>query len=834
MRAPFSQPTSKRRVSFISKASITGAALLPVTRWSGVLGSISYRTEPGSLFHMAGSYWKEVQNYVPDALFSASGFLWKSCARILEFSTSFSWFSGLGRFMNNWNAALAQNAEKGSILIWILIIGICAWLGVAAFRSGERRTRLWRLVSSILFLSVFLCMGMASSLKGEAPGSPWWVMDSLNSAINKLSGTQFPILGYKNPMASAAGPSCANYVSAMTNQYKKSVKDPNSILEAVNEIWEETALKNWVEAQYGKIGSLGGDSSMAYCHVLDALANASPSEQALLTDKELNVSISSQTAQWIFSMGNWISMWNGAVDPSSQAVEPTEADEEARMAVFWNTCGSAAGARPGFRELEASLMAGPAIRGSGGSWLRPGTKTFLWQGGASDWSTSPPLNQKTADTEEVAKVCRAVLEGSPPLFAADNNGFEKQGGYVIAKPGSNLDNMAEIGWMNDIPNAPQTWITAQQTPVKSASGKMETVNWQNPEGAFKNTKEEVGYINGNPGISWSLAFSSLASAIVNFLVWGFLALNLILSKLALAILCMFLSLAFLLAAIPVGDLPRHILKRWASACLPVAVTGLLTSLFGSVCVFITQAVMDQASSAPALVVGASPMLSLWAVNLFCQKVLKIGKPLSIKNTLEAVKNESAAGELQRAIQKGIRLASHPVENFKASLKAPFRPLGEMHYKRESSIPQDLWAQREGTEQRSGDFQNPIKKTSAPEEERQATGQEQGKSFKSPSWQSVATPGFKGTQPSKQKEEMPMTQQTPAPPKEAKPGSRPSAPVGTEKTKEKEQKSKGNEEPKMRPMSERPVEKEEARGEEEALKDLEEGKKGLSDYRRKSL
>ena len=39
---------------------------------------------------------------------------------------------------------------------------------------------------------------------------------------------------------------------------------------------------------------------------------------------------------------------------------------------------------------------------------------------------------------------------------------------------------------------------------------------------------------------------------------------------------------------------------------------------------------------------------------------------------------------------------------------------------------------------------------------------------------------------------------------------------------------------MRPMSERPVEKEEARGEEEALKDLEEGKKGLSDYRRKSL
>ena len=80
----------------------------------------------------------------------------------------------------------------------------------------------------------------------------------------------------------------------------------------------------------------------------------------------------------------------------------------------------------------------------------------------------------------------------------------------------------------------------------------------------------------------------------------------------------------------------------------------------------------------------------------------------------------------------------------------------------------------------------------------------------------------------------MTQQTPVPPKEAKPGSGPSAPMGTEKTKEKEQKSKGNEEPKMRPMSERPVEKEEARGEEEALKDLEKGKKGLSDYRRKSL
>lgn len=788
---------------------------------------------------MAGSYWKEVQNYIPDALFSASGFLWKSCARILQFSTSFSWLSNLGQFMNNWDASLSRDAEKGSILIWILIVGICAWLGVAAFRSGERRSRLWRLLSSVLFISMFLCMGAASGLKGKAPGSPWWVMDSLNSAVNKLSGTQFPLLGYKNPMASSEGPSCANYVSAMTSQYKKSAKNPNSILEAVNEIWEETALKNWVEAQYGTIGSLAGNSSMAYCHVLDALAGAAPSEQALLTDKELRVSVPQQTAKWIFSTGNWISMWNGAVDPSSQAVEPTETDEEARMAVFWNACGPGAEARPGFRELEAALMAGPAIRGSGGSWLRPGTKTFLWQGGASDWSNSPPLNQRVADTAQVAKVCRAVLFGEPPLFSSGNDGFEKQGGYVIAKPGSNLDNMAEIGWMNDIPNAPQTWITAQQTQVKGPSGKLESINWQNPEGAFKDAKEEISYINGNPGISWSLAFSSLVSASVNFLVWGFLALNLILSKLALAVLCMFLSLAFLLAAIPIGEAPRHILKRWAAACLPMALTGLLTSLFGSVCVFITQTIIDQASSAPSLVMGASPLLALWVVNLFCQKVLKIGKPLSIRNTVSSVRSESTAGELQKAVQKGIRLASHPVDNLKAAFKAPFRPLGAMHYRRDASIPQELWAQAE-------------------ENARTDKGRPKAAPAPAPKKGNSSDPNPTKDAPSTKVPSEPVPPRFNPKPSEAMERNKES--VSETQTSKEQEKSKANPKPPSasrdykeaqgmkadkatagkakekvpQAMPKRAVAKAEERGEKEALKDLEEGKRSTSERPRKNL
>ncbi|MBR6439803.1 MAG: hypothetical protein IKS61_00565, partial [Aeriscardovia sp.] len=483
----------------------------------------------------------------------------------------------------------------------------------------------------------------------------------------------------------------------------------------------------------------------------------------------------------------------------------------------------------------ASLMAGPAIRGSGGSWLRPGTKTFLWQGGASDWSTSPPLNRKAADTAQVAKVCRAVLFGSPPVFSSGNNGFEKQGGYVIARPGSNLDNMAEIGWMNDIPNAPQTWITAQQTPVKGPSGKVESVNWQNPEGVFKNAKEEVSYINGNPGISWSLAFSSLASAAVNFLVWGFLALNLILSKLALAILCMFLSLAFLLAAIPIGDMPRHILKRWASACLPVAVTGLLTSLFGSVCVFITQAVMDQASSAPSLVVGASPLLSLWAVNLFCQKVLKIGRPLSIRNTVESLKNESAAGELQQAVQKGIRLASHPVENFKSAFKAPFRPLGAMHYRRDASIPQDLWAEGEGQKRAirirpkpapaSGGYKEPDPKRDGPNKEPPTKNAPRGP---------APAPGFNpGPQKARAEEGAPKSR-TPKPKAASEAPDRGREEKSSERKEASAGAKKSTDEEIRRPDPERPVKKAEERGEKEALEDIEEGKKSLSDYRRKSL
>ena len=36
------------------------------------------------------------------------------------------------------------------------------------------------------------------------------------------------------------------------------------------------------------------------------------------------------------------------------------------------------------------------------------------------------------------------------------------------------------------------------------------------------------------------------------------------------------------------------------------------------------------------------------------------------------------------------MASHPIENAKAAFRAPFKPLGEIHRRQESSIPKDLW------------------------------------------------------------------------------------------------------------------------------------------------
>lgn len=659
-------------------------ACLPSGRWSRNVGSITARTEPakgvlGGLSNFMSGIATTVRLIMPNMLLQITQVLWNSALALSQFAASFNVLDEFGSTLDSGIATMVDNMLAGSIPVTLIMLAIIGVVAAAGFRIGNTGEALKRLGVSVCCVAALIVMGVGATQDAgkdtPSPGSPWWVMSTINDSVNMIAvDLSFDDLnknGNPNMMAyshESGTRNCQDYLTAMHEQYdaatngQKTTADTSAVTAALNQLWEETALRSWVTMQWGNPAAgpssstqVAANAQQAYCHVLELQAGTDPDLQAELTDTELGTDIDSDTARWIFTTSGWIDPWNTAVNKDTdEAFDRDAATYQTRAGVFWETCGSDGEnvtARPGWATLINNLTddGSGGIRGNGGQWLRAGldddklkavepnedgTDKALIPGQASGATGSVPQ-------ENITKVCNAILGNE-----AFHNDTESAPVDSKDKHSTNLSDAAMLGWWFDVPNVNATWNEANMIAPTNADqiGVRNTLKYFYGEEISRDT---LG------------AFGTVIGAFINGIIGALLSLVLIISKLMMLLMVLFLVFAVIVNGFPFGETPKNALKNWFKTACGLCLMGMVYAILGNIAVFICQLFVSLAASAGVstfmynIIAGCSLGLAMITVGMFCSKVLKIGNPFS----LHAIMGMAGGAALYRGITRAGRRAA---------------------------------------------------------------------------------------------------------------------------------------------------------------------------------
>ncbi|WP_226649765.1 hypothetical protein [Bifidobacterium pseudocatenulatum] len=659
------------------------ASCLPSGRWGNYVGEITSRTEPYSGSDVAGWFSNVKQTInsqmhvvLPNVLMMLTQVCWSSALSISQFAASFEPMKQAGANIDSAVSTLVTSLMDGGIPATIAVLGIVAWVGAAGFQIGTVKEASKRIVIMVLCFASITILGAGAAKTGRnatepATGSPWWVVQTINNTINKLSvnlDLDGMADGDKNMMAyyhsgNGAKTNCQDYLYYMHQAYDEQAashgnQDTSNITKAINRIWEETSLRSWVTMQYGNPQATGTSSfriaenaRQGYCHVLEMKANTNTAIQKDLTNKAMSLHISDQRAKWLFSVDGW-------VDPrhpyfTDKPLERENATYLSRAGVFWETCGTKRN-----QEIYARSGWGTLINNLGDAGTKDikngSTKVRVKIG---DLDNVKPTNGGTGlmdakqngneneTIQQTTSVCQTILKQGSVIFARSSD-IDKNddGGYKDQQNNTNWGDSATVGWRFDVPNVSGTWSEANLRDAQDDS----TVT-----GGAKKT---LDYMYGNNNVDTLGACGSLLGGIVNLVVWGLLSLILILTKLMLIMMALFLVVTFLIQAFPIGEKPKKALKNWTAYTCQLSMVGALYGALGALATFICGLTLKFTSSSSGsftyqLIAGVSPLLALASISMFCSKVLKCGNPFSIN----ALMGMAGGTSMASGIRTGMRM-----------------------------------------------------------------------------------------------------------------------------------------------------------------------------------
>lgn len=660
---------------------------LPAGRWGSLVGTIQIRTEPydGNIIGQAGNMLnnmaKTSMQIIPGAFMAITQICWSGTIALSQFAATFDPLDVAGARVDHAVAELINGSDgnpglmQGSIPAAFVVLAILSLAVAAGFEIGTVKEASKRLLATVLCLAAIITMGAGAAKTGTnastpATGSPWWVVRTINTTINKLT-VNLNLDGLTNNSAMMAYDNrsisnCQDYLMAMHQQYDTNPNRGNStssITKAVNLLWEETALRSWVTMQYGNPQAGGNTSSkvaanaqQAYCHVLEMKANTNPEVQTSLTNKELGLSgdniINNKTGSWIFDETGWISTLHSMVDDSDSTDDRDDAIMQDRAAIFWETCTAEGGritAREGWKQLIKNLGDHPtyAIK-NGKRVLRVANNTTDPKTAKSLQRTRPSEDNKLM-SEDINQLCSSVLLPHNGIFQHSNDGpvaevsepKKSENGFID----TNLGDAATLGWRFDVPNVGGTWSEANLGNLSDSRTDL---------GGMKQT---IDNLYGNSTSDWLGAFGSVVGGFCSLIVFGSLSLILIVSKLMLSIMGLFLIFALIIRAFPVGEKPKKILINWIKYTGNLGLTGMLYSALAVLATFICSITLDFCSGMASsftynVIAGISPVLALVMIGLFCSKVVKCGNPFSLK----AMMNLAGGSALVSGIGRGMNIA----------------------------------------------------------------------------------------------------------------------------------------------------------------------------------
>lgn len=659
------------------------ASCLPSGRWGNYVGEITSRTEPYSGSDVAGWFSNVKQTInsqmhvvLPNVLMQLTQVCWSSALSISQFAASFEPMKQAGANIDSAVATLVTSLMDGGIPATIAVLGIVAWVGAAGFQIGTVKEASKRIVIMVLCFASITILGAGAAKTGRnatepATGSPWWVVQTINNTINKLSvnlDLDGMSDGDKNMMAyyhsgNGVKTNCQDYLYYMHQAYDEQAashgnQDTSNITKAINRIWEETSLRSWVTMQYGNPQATGTSSfriaenaRQGYCHVLEMKANTNTTIQKDLTNKAMSLHISDQRAKWLFSVDGW-------VDPrhpyfTDKPLERENATYLSRAGVFWETCGTKRNqeiyARSGWSTLINNLGdAGTKDIKNGSTKVRVKINDLdnvKPTNGGTGLMDAKQNGNENETIQQTTSVCQTILKQGSVIFARSSD-IDKNddGGYKDQQNNTNWGDSATVGWRFDVPNVSGTWSEANLRDAQDDS----TVT-----GGAKKT---LDYMYGNNNVDTLGACGSLLGGIVNLVVWGLLSLILILTKLMLIMMALFLVVTFLIQAFPIGEKPKKALKNWTAYTCQLSMVGALYGALGALATFICGLTLKFTSASSGsftyqLIAGVSPLLALASISMFCSKVLKCGNPFSINALMGIAGGTSMAS----GIRTGMRM-----------------------------------------------------------------------------------------------------------------------------------------------------------------------------------
>lgn len=657
------------------------SSCLPSGRWGNYVGEITSRTEPYSGSDVAGWFSNVKQTIssqthivLPNILMQLTQVCWSSALSISQFAASFEPMKQAGANIDSAVSTMVTSLMDGGIPATIAVLGIVAWVGAAGFQIGTVKEASKRIVIMVLCFASITMLGAGAAKTGKnatepATGSPWWVVQTINNTINKLS-VNLDLDGMadsdKNMMsyhhaANGAKTNCQDYLYFMHQAYDEQAKsngnqDTSNVTKAINRIWEETSLRSFVTMQYGNPQTTGTSSfriaenaRQGYCHVLEMKANTNTTIQKDLTNKAMALHISDQRAKWLFSVDGWVDPRNPYF--TDKPLERENATYLSRAGVFWETCGTK-------RNQEIYARAGWAtlinnLGDTGTKNIKNGSTKVRVK--IDDLDNVKPTNggkgvmdakQNGSEDETIQQttsVCQTILKQGSVIFSRSTDiNKEDDGTYKDQQNDTNWGDSATVGWRFDVPNVSGTWSEANLRDAQDDS----TVT-----GGAKKT---IDYMYGNNNVDTLGACGTLIGGIANLVVWGLLSLVLILTKLMLIMMALFLVVTFLVQAFPIGEKPKKALKNWATYTCQLSMVGALYGALGALATFICGLTLKFTSASSGsftyqLIAGLSPLLALAAIGMFCSKVLKCGNPFSVNALMGMAGGTAMASGLRKGM-----------------------------------------------------------------------------------------------------------------------------------------------------------------------------------------
>lgn len=622
---------------------------LPVTRWADTIGGLTTRTDGLSNidpFKAIGS----IPVTLESLLLAAGNGLWALTAWLQSAfsSASSKVLDTFGSMMNSFAGAFYKGFSGGGSFALIGLVCIVAIVpGLWDVTRGRgARTLMRKCGAVILGLSLFITMGVVSDRNPDKPavGTPWWMAKTTVSVLGDVGGgvgqellTSYDKSGQflaKDYSTSATGDllSCRNYLNELHRSDETTRDSKNTVLSALNTMWEETGLRLWSRAQYGA----GENAGQVFCRIPEYRAGVDPSEMANLTNNAIRRGGGSAAfpSDALAFNPNW---WNPKIKN-----DDTDADNDGKTLDRWMTMWDACGYGKQSKRI---------ITRKGWGWVN--------DIGGSNRGVDPS-GKASSEHQTMFSQCAAALTGDPNGAA----GMPTQDIKDLRVPKyKTKDELSMSDAMKSLINKFNITTNSSWKAVALSYVVAQPSDAGEKDATAAKVNESINTLNQQHGdgsisdVAGALLF--LLSAIVNLLIWGvgFGLVRLFAYAMAAIYAGAGIYLGLLIYAVAPDKGQKAVvnsIKGMFAMCASSVVLGIVASLG---CLFVNSGlivlnVLDGNGNTVSGVLALSfssialPVLYLWGLKFLCVNVWKIGDPYSGNGLFKLIGGQAMANGLK--------------------------------------------------------------------------------------------------------------------------------------------------------------------------------------------